>query len=380
MQLMELEQRLDLKLIDWRLDGRAAANGAAAARAWSRAVWEAAIALGPAELGAEDVSRGLALTHRPVFICGVHRSGTTLVRDLLDSHPNLNVLPAEGLFFTHLSRRIVGLDSERALAEVGCQWLERLADPSSQPPFWLLGRSSPDHSPYVAFARALAAWWRVCERAIGGRVKPWPLVSTMLAYAQVQGGGRIPQQFMRWAEKTPTNERHIERLLADFPDAKIIHVIRDPRSVFESRKSMEVQTFGRFGNRREVLKDLARSYRVALARQRSDDAAYLLMRYEDLTERPDGQIERMAAFLEIEPLPILWRPTIGALPASNNTSFGPRAPADEALAARSFTPPHRLDRADEDLIGSCLGALASRLGYGIAPVGGWKARLRALRY
>jgi hypothetical protein len=376
-RLLELEHLLDLKLMDWRLDGRAAARSAATAGLWSDAAWALAEACGPMLLDADDVTRGLALAHRPVFICGVHRSGTTLIRDLLDSHPELNVLPAEGLFFTNLQRRIVGLSSDHALGVVGRTWLQKLADHSSQPPFWLLGRSSAANSPYVLFARAMMAWWRVAERDMSSRVKSWPLVSAMLAYAFSLAGGRIADRHVRWAEKTPTNERFINQLLADFPEAKIIHVIRDPISVFESRKSMELQTFGSFGNRRSVLKDLARTYRVALAGRNSNlGGRYLLMRYEDLIDQQQMEIDRLAAFLRIQSLPILWRPTVAGIPIGSNSSFEAGTLTGRILTSQAHAPRRPLNRADKDLVGTVVGRLASQCGYDIPPVAGWIARLR----
>src|SRR6478736_6624366 len=37
---------------------------------------------------------------RPVFICGHQRSGTTLLQNLLDGHPQLLLLPSEATYFT----------------------------------------------------------------------------------------------------------------------------------------------------------------------------------------------------------------------------------------------------------------------------------------
>jgi hypothetical protein len=380
-RLLELEHLLDLQLTDWRLDNQAAATSAVTAGVWSELAWSLAEAEGPIDLDPADVTRGMELAHCPVFICGVHRSGTSLVRDLLDSHPQLSVLPAEGLFFTNLQRRILGLKVEQAISVVGRTWLQRLVDHSSQPPFWILGRSSADNSPYVSFARAFLAWWRVAERTMSGRLKSWPLVPTVLAYTFSMAGGRIPGGQVRWAEKTPTNERFINRLLADFPKAKIIHVIRDPISVFASRKSMELQTFGTFGNRRSVLKDLARTYRVALARRNSNlGGRYLLVRYEDLIDRQHVEIARLADFMQIQLLPILSRPTVGGIPVGSNSSFGPRTPASQILPMREHTPHPNLDQADIDLVGSAVGRLGRHFGYDIPPVSGLRARLRGLYF
>ncbi|MFQ5335223.1 MAG: sulfotransferase, partial [Flavobacteriales bacterium] len=38
----------------------------------------------------------------PVFICGAHKSGTSLMRSLLDSHPELFVIPFETHYFQNV--------------------------------------------------------------------------------------------------------------------------------------------------------------------------------------------------------------------------------------------------------------------------------------
>ena len=39
------------------------------------------------------------LKDRPVFICGHPKAGTSLLRNLMDSHPQLVVYPEESVFF-----------------------------------------------------------------------------------------------------------------------------------------------------------------------------------------------------------------------------------------------------------------------------------------
>jgi hypothetical protein len=107
----------------------------AAGRRWSAAVWAAAERAGPAALAPDDVAWGRALAARPVFVVGVHRSGTTLLRDLLDGHPALSVLPAEGTWLTSLHPKIRRLPEAERLGAFGEEWLRRLANPVNQPPY-----------------------------------------------------------------------------------------------------------------------------------------------------------------------------------------------------------------------------------------------------
>lgn len=279
-----------------------------AARRWSAAVWDRAEALGPAPLTAEEIERGLALSARPVFICGAHRSGTSLVRNLLDGHPALAVLPSEGTFYTNFEARLAGFPPREQAAEMGQEWLRRLVNPSNQPPFWLLGRSSAENSPYVEFARRLGAWWS----AGGGRM--WPLVAVVLARA-----GPIEAGVERWVEKTPTNERYLARLWAEFPDAKVIHVVRRPEDALASHKALMGVRWRPGREVAGIFRNLARSLRIAAGQAPSD--RHLMLRYEDLASRPNEAARRLAEFLEIAPLPSLQEPTVVGMPVRANSSF-----------------------------------------------------------
>ena len=197
-------------------------------------------------LDPDDVERGLAVARRPVFICGAHRSGTTLVRDLLDGHPALCVLPSEGTFFTSLQAHLERRPPEDRQAFLGGEWLRRLANPINRPPYWLLGRSSCGVSPYVEFARVLGAWWSVVEERLGDRISAWPLVAVSLTYARATRGHATAVEPSRWVEKTPGNERFVRLLMREFPAAKIIHVVREPLAVLASRKRLEILATGSF--------------------------------------------------------------------------------------------------------------------------------------
>src|SRR3569623_2060465 len=106
MCILDLERQLDSLLSRPRVtNGTVRAIPEASGR-WSAAVWKEAQRDGPIDLTDLEISRGLEVAHRPVFVFGAYRSGTTLVRDLLDGHPALAVLPSEGTFFTSLAQRL----------------------------------------------------------------------------------------------------------------------------------------------------------------------------------------------------------------------------------------------------------------------------------
>jgi hypothetical protein len=373
--IVHLEQQFDSYLARPRVAVQVAQALSIAAGRWSAAVWAAASAAGPLELAEDEVLRAFEVARRPVFVCGVHRSGTTLVRDLLDGHPALAVLPAEGSFFTNLESRLRRQRREHWLQSLGCEWLRRLANPIHQHPYWLLGSSSEDSSPYVAFARALMAWWPLTEERLSHHASSWPLVAVALAYAHCGGGFSPTSSLRRWAEKTPTNERFLDRLRSEFPGAKLIHVVRHPFAVYASHKYAEQKVGQRFRHAGQVLRDLSASYRIALAQSRSRASDhYLLIRYEDLLHDASHTIDRLATFLGIEPLPILMQPTAAGLPVPSNSSF-----TSDAAPGRLY-PLHQrwsdtLTHSDRERVTAVVGDAAASFGYELTTVTPWRARL-----
>lgn len=350
--IVELERHLDPLLRCRAADEASNLRLKTTLRSWSAGVWDTAELLGPSLPTASEVHRGVGLSQRPVFVCGAARSGTTLMRDLLDGHPHLAVVPTESIFYTHLERALFGLTPDRHCRYIGTRWLELLVAP---PPYWLLGRSAHGKSPNVMFARRFAGWWQIPDRQAGARTPSWPLAALALACAQQLGGGRLPPTAARWVEKTPCSEHFLWRIWRDFPAAKVIHLVRRPEAVLASIKAMRPDAWNRRGALAHVVRRMARSYRIA-----AEGAAqwprerYRLVRYEDLTADPDATMREIATFLEIDHLPSLLQPSVAGLPAANNTSFGKTRP-----------DLHRaLDPVERGLLALAGGRAAAKLGYG----------------
>jgi hypothetical protein len=373
--LPELEASLDERLPVDRLRGRAPASLIDAARAWSDVVWETAAADGPATLAPRDRESGLALAHRPVFICGAHRSGTTLVRDLLDDHPALSVLPAEGTYHTNLAPALTRRPPGDWLRLVAREWVRRLANPINRPPYWLLGRGTATTSPYVAFVRTLSAWWPEIHARLGQTHPSWPLVAVALAYAHTTGRLR-DRGLARWVEKTPANERFLEPLEAEFPAAVCIHVVRHPFATLASRKQLEVDATGRFRDFTRALDDLAVSFRVATTRH-ADGPRYCRIRYEDLIDDPTHTTERIARAIGIAWTSVLLVPTVNGRAASSNTAVAAFAERGVIMPASDRT--NGLTAREQSRVVHVLGDLAPALGYDLPPVRGFGRLLRRPR-
>lgn len=378
-RIVALERELDGALPGERLQGPPSPALMRAARLWSDAVWAAAHAAGARTLDNREIAAGLAVASRPVFVCGAHRSGTTLVRDLVDGHPALIVLPSEGTFFTNLQSHLESHAPNAHLPLVGGEWLRRLANPINRPPYWLLGRTTDHASPYIAYAQALMAWWTVTEARLGPEIASWPLVAVALAYASCTNRFDTESGLQRWVEKTPTNEQFVGRLRREFPAAMFVHVVRHPFAVFASRKRLEIEATtrgaeGPFRSSRRVLRELARSYRVAIEHDTGDPSVtnYCVIRYEALVENRPQVVEKLARAIGIEPLPILLRPTVNGLPASANSSIPTGDRRGEILP--NSNDASSLTEAERDLVTAAVGELAARLGYQLPALGRWRGR------
>ncbi len=351
-RIVELERELDPMIRSRGPEEPLNPRLLAAVREWSAAVWATAESLRPSPPPPSELSRGIRLAQRPVFVCGAARSGTTLLRDLLDGHPQLAVVPTESLFYTHLARALFDLRPDRHRSYLGCRWLERLVAP---PPYWLLGCSALGESPYVTFARDFTGWWQVTDHVREARQASWPLAAFALAYAQWLGGGRVPRDAQMWVEKTPSSEQFLQSIWHDFPAAKVIHIVREPQAALASIKAMKGRQRSRGHALMHVIRYMAASYRIAAYGARHlPKERYRLIRYEDLTASPDAIMAEIAEFLGIELNPSLLQPTVAGRRATNNTSFGTSRPDPQGV----------LDPVECGLLTLLVGRPAARLGYG----------------
>jgi len=321
---------------------------------YSRAAIREAHALGPTMPSTDECARALEWLTRPVFICGHHRSGTTMLQSLLDGHPQLLMLPNEATYFTSFAYVARAAPTSAALDRFAAEWIARFVDPNFEPHF-RLGRVGAERSPCVDFARALFGW----NAALRGRARPnlIALLALAAAFKATTAKESIP---LLWVEKTPQNEQCVGGL-AGLERARFVQLVRDPRSTLASLK----ETYRTNGRARfdaaEHARAIGRSLRLAVENQSLLRHRYLVVRYEDLVERTDREVERVRRFLEIAPDASLLRPTAGGIAVRANSSFGAPVPG----VIDPLRGPATLTAEDSALLGTYAADAANPFGYAI---------------
>ncbi|MFN8519791.1 MAG: sulfotransferase [Chloroflexota bacterium] len=252
-----------------------------------------------------------------IFVVGVSRSGTTLMRRVLGGHSRIaiatenhylgHLLPWEGAraYFRRLGDPQDDATMRRIAAFVYSGEFQRRSRFRELSPYW---RWLTSTVPQTEFEDRLLASDRT-ERGV--------LTVLMRTFAD-----RKRRPIM--GEKTPAHLAWADTLLAWYPDARIVHMIRDPRGVYvsEVRRRLEHPTTVPYRwlvrvpavLRAFVLLEVVWAWAVAADRHRRLTARhpdrYLGVRFEDLVREPDATLRRLCAFLGVEPEPTMLERTV----------------------------------------------------------------------
>ncbi len=309
----------------------------------------------------------------PLFICGFPKSGTTLLSALLDGHPELLVLPEE----THYFRRLDALSSLPRAERVGFllehTQLARMDAGHEED----LHRERGDYSDYRDYRHFdFPAFRGELERRFAGtdgsdRALLDGLVATF-AEATGQTGRSV------WVEKTPQNEDNLDRILAWYPKARILYIVRDPRDTYLSYAAFRPwRSKGDFDVRRftAVWAQSLIRWRAHAAAAGSDRA--MVVRYEDVATSPEAHMRRIAGFLGVRFDDCLLVPTKLGQPWEGNSMHGDSFQGIDTRPIGRWKS--RLGAEDLAFIEAFLGKAMVDLGYTpSAPRPGLGARARLL--
>jgi hypothetical protein len=205
----------------------------------------------------------------PLLILGVRRSGTTLLRVMLDRNPELAV-PDESYFVPQLAHRHGG---------------------------------RPEIETFLDDVRRLTTLreWGISAADVRERVRPGMTIGELVgavyeAYAAKQGKAR-------WGDKTPMYMQHLGLLERLFPSARYVHLVRDGRDAAQSFLSMPAGVVTESWHHPRSVADFACQWRTevqaACALGRRVGARYHEVRYELLVAAPEAELRPICAFAEL---------------------------------------------------------------------------------
>jgi Sulfotransferase family len=285
------------------------------------------------------------------FVVGVGRSGTTLLRMMLDAHPDLAIPPETHFIpqFIQASGRLrfsprsavktIREDENRRWNDFGLEPEELQAELEGLENF--------------NTADALRAFYGL--------------------YAKRHGK-------TRWGDKTPDYVRKMKKIQNTLPEARFIHVIRDGRDAGLSHNSR----IARRGKDPVKPKEMARRWRKRIIKSRLDAEevqGYIEVRYEDIVTDTEGVLRRVCEHVDLEYDPAMLtyheraeerlQEMAGALPAKKGR---PEREAGERVAAHALTmePPKKervavwkreMSEADNAEFEEAAGYILDELGY-----------------
>ena len=148
----------------------------------------------------------------PIFVVGVPRSGTTLLRMMLNSHSRIAIAPETHFFRLFWANR------------------HKYGDLNKDNNFQKLWNDLTKCK-YFGDLK-LKNVQKIYEDLFNGK-RSYKAIFTKLIKEYAKQHNKT-----RWGEKTPGHLEYIKTILSFYPHAKMIHIIRDPRDVALSLKKV----------------------------------------------------------------------------------------------------------------------------------------------
>ncbi|NER83089.1 MAG: sulfotransferase [Leptolyngbya sp. SIO1D8] len=216
----------------------------------------------------------------PTFVVGLGRSGTTLLRNLLNASNQIHI-PYESDF---IARAYPTLHQKTAFDEQDYEKIAQAFSSRSQKNGWHMQKNYllsclKERSP-KNFAEVNAAIYE--------------------AYLKKEG-----LEALQWGIKTPVLIQSIDRILDVFPNARVVHIVRDGRDVYLSYKNIHEhgvnqEKFGPSNILQSTLfwvDGLRKVEESVSSAEHSLSQSVYEVRFEDLLKDTDAELEKLFNFL-----------------------------------------------------------------------------------
>lgn len=189
------------------------------------------------------------MSSEPIFIGGMFKSGTTLLRNLLGQHPLI----------------YAGFETK-----------------------WMLLRDETKRKERLDILAKLYDWEESDVVSLWQEEKQAESFLESFMKKNLARAGKS-----RWVEKSPENVAFIDDVLAYWPQAKFLHIVRDPRDVFVGRREAKGLTLEHFV---EVYDSLFQPSYHWLG---TCSENYMELRYEDLVADTEMVMRQVSHFVKV---------------------------------------------------------------------------------
>lgn len=246
-----------------------------------------------------------------VFILGFSRTGSTLLRQILDKYTEVSIIPELNLlwprrirtdFVTTVRRRLGNRITEKNVDQL----IELMFSKKFIGPFW------NQIDKYNIDKQLLKQKIMNSDRSIKSIFDALLDIIRLMSQKKIAGA------------KFPVHYSYIDTLLMWYPNCKIIHTVRDPRAIFASQYYKHLRKAGRIGKCSVgIIQFIHVNISLRGAKKMHDKMKdrknYYVIRYEDLVKEPGKTLNDLCQFLNIK-----FRKEIANPEVFRNASFNER--------------------------------------------------------
>ncbi len=263
----------------------------------------------------------------PIFLLGSHKSGTSLLRSLFDSHPELFVAPIEMHFFKQIGYWVnynlhQSWPKELKITEKCQSLIDNVATRNNN--------RNPYSDSVIPDAFDLDLFkYHLEHRQPKNNTELFISYINALHYSL---HGKPISDKIRIVEKSVENAEYALLMHQMFPDSKFIHIIRNPYSTLVALRKSKIKS--RYPYLGAMVQSLQTSY-YNLHRNRPLIKDYLVIKYEDLLLSTDSMMQQLSDFLDIKFADSLMQPTLLGQSWSGNSS------SNQSFEDISLSPLHQ---------------------------------------
>lgn len=248
---------------------------------------------------------------RPIYIIGSSRSGTSMVAFILGQ--NKKIFSFKELHF--FEQFWSGHDAEKVLPRNEAEHLGARLLSHQREGYYL----RKDYKKYLIETK------KMLDSLNENELSSIRIYHSLLLYETRRNGKQYP------CEQTPRNVFYIREILENFPCARVIHMVRDPRAVMLSQKRKWKRRYlGKNFPLTETIRSWFNFHPIVISKlwnntirsvhSFAQDRRILTVQFEHLLQKPEKTIQRICDFLSVQyRYDMLDVPQVGSSNIPDNT-------------------------------------------------------------